>query len=182
MNTTILALFDTQESAENAINELCRNSFLLKDISIVMKDQSITKEVAKNIGTQVKQDMLIGIAAGGILGGVAGLLVGIGAIVIPGIGGILIAGPIAAALGLTGASASTTSGVLIGALGGGLLGGFIGLGLPMVKARIYETDIKTGAILLGVPTSDVSENIVKQIFQKHHANHIRSVKRGSVQD
>ncbi len=177
MDTTTLGLFRNQKDVENAINELGENGFSSKDISIVMKDQGVAKVLAKNTGTNVAGGLATGVATGGVLGGVAGLLVGIGAIIIPGLGGVLIAGPIAVALGLTGATASTVTGALTGALAGGLLGGLIGLGLPEQEARIYETDIKQGAILLGIPTTSPSENIVKKVLEDNHATQIHSVMR-----
>lgn len=170
MDTTTLGLFHTQESAENAINELSRNGIPSQDISIIMKDQERAESVSEATGVQVAEGVTTGVTTGGILGGVAGLLVGIGAITIPGLGGVLIAGPLA----------STISGALTGVLAGGLLGGLIVLGLPKDEALLYETDIKTGAILLGVPTTETSMITVKQILEKHHASQIRSVSKNSV--
>lgn len=180
MDTITLGLFYTQESAANAINELSRNGISSKDISIVMRDQGAAKEVGKTTGAHVAEGIATGVTAGGILGGLTGLLVGIGAIVVPGIGGILVAGPIVAVLGFTGAGAGTVTGALTGGLAGGLLGGLIGLGLPESEALAYERDIKTGGILLGIPTTDSSEPIVRQILQNNHASQVRSVSRDTV--
>lgn len=58
MDTITFGLFQTQESAENAINELSRNGFSSKDISIIMKDQSLAKEFAKTTGSTVVDRLL----------------------------------------------------------------------------------------------------------------------------
>lgn len=116
MDTITLGLFHTQEGAETAINELSRNGFSSKDISIVMQDPGRAETVSKTTGAHVEE---------------------------------------------------------------GLLGRLIALGLPDEQARMYEIDIKTGAILLGVPTFDVS-NMVRQIFTKHEAKQILSVHQNTI--
>ena len=158
MDTTTLALFRTQESAENAINDLSGIGIPSKDISILVKDESTGPNVAEGVA--------LGLGTGGILIGITSLLAGIGAVVVPGIGGILMAGPVAMAL--TGVAA------------GGLLGGLMGLGLPKQDALVYEMDIKIGGILLGIPTTAGSEATVKGILQKHHASQILSVNKSTV--
>ncbi|MCC6643564.1 general stress protein [Candidatus Peregrinibacteria bacterium] len=175
MKTLTLGLFHNQDNAENALHELSQNGFSSKDISIIMKDRKVAKEIVRTTESNVADGIMTGVTTGGVLGGVTGLLVGIGAVIIPGMGAVLIAGPIALALGLTGATASTVSGVLTGALAGGLLGGLIGLGLPEEEARVYEKDIKTGAILLGISTETASESMVRHILQKHDAAEVRSI-------
>lgn len=65
-----------------------------------------------------------------------------------------------------------------GVKNGDLLGGLIELGLPEVEVRIYEQHLQTGAILIGVPISDQSEN-VRQILEKNKASQIRLINRNS---
>lgn len=108
METITLGLFHSQESAENAINELGRNGISLKNISIVMSDQITAKVVCENTGA--------------------------------------------------------------------ILCGLIGLSLPQEDASIYESNIKTGGILLSIPTPDVSETI-RKILEKNNGSQIRSVNR-----
>jgi hypothetical protein len=65
-------------------------------------------------------------------------------LVIPGLG-IVIAGPIAA--GLAGAGA--------GGLTGGVIGALVGSGIPEARAKLYESGIKDGQIVIGVqPRND----------------------------
>jgi len=60
--------------------------------------------------------------------------------------GLFIAGPIAAALARAGAGGAT----------GGLIGLLIGTGIPEHHAKVYDTGVRGGGILLGVEakTSD----------------------------
>ena len=75
-----------------------------------------------------------GAATGGVLGGALGWVVGIGALAIPGVGPFIAAGPIMAALG----------GAALGAATGGIAGSLIGLGIPELEAKQYETRVKGG--------------------------------------
>lgn len=158
MDTTTFAIFRTQESAENAINELSEIGISSKDISIVVKDKVTAAHMAKDVVSSIGTER--------ILVGITSILAGIGAIVIPGLGGILMAGPCAVAL--------------TDLLAGGLIGGLIGLGLPHEDAILYEKDLKVGGILLGIPSSAISEIPIKEILQKHHASQIRSVNKKSI--
>jgi hypothetical protein len=96
------------------------------------------------LGTKAAEGAGKGAAIGGTVGAVAGVLAAIGtSIVIPGLG-ILIAGPIAA--GLAGAGAGTMTGGIIGAL--------VGAGIPEDQAKLYETGVKNGRIVMGVHPRD----------------------------
>ena len=53
---------------------------------------------------------------------------------------MVVAGPIAAALAGAGAGAAT----------GGLVGLLVGTGIPEHRAKVYDTDVRGGGILLGV--------------------------------
>lgn len=173
MDTTTLGVFRNQIDAENTINELSRYGIASKDISIVIKDQLKATEISRTTGGSIAGGVTAGITTGGIIGGIAGLLIGIGAVTIPEIGRLMVAGPIA--LGITGATATTVSGIFAGALAGGLLGALIGLGLPEEEARIYANKIKSGLIILGVPSSLISENDIRNILEKNHGEHVKTI-------
>lgn len=111
MNTITFGLFSTQASAENAINELSLKGFSSQDISIVMIDQEIAKEVCEVTGAHISEDIFKGL---------------------------------------------------------------VELGLGKDEVQIYETNIKTGAILLGIPTIDPADT-VREILEKHQASQIRSI-------
>ncbi len=99
-----------------------------------------------------------------------------GAITVAGLSPLLIAGPLATALGITGAAAATIEGAASGAVGGGLVGALVGLGIPKETAESYEASIKEGEVLLGVPVKEgVDEDIVTKIFEDEKAKNIYSL-------
>jgi hypothetical protein len=175
MSRMVLGVFGDRIDAEDAIQELEDRGFNPKDMSIIMKDKGESESFARDTGTSVAEGALTGATTGGVIGALAGLLVGIGAVTIPGVGALFIAGPIATALGLTGAAGSTLTGALTGALAGGLVGGLVGLGVPEEDARVYEDRIKAGAILLIVPASEMNEVEVKGVMEDYNADQVRTI-------
>lgn len=171
MKNTVIGVFTNQDSAEIAINELKTNGFSPDEISILMKNKNSGSEVEENTGTKVVGGAVSGATTGAVIGGLAGLLA---SIAIPGIGAFFIGGPIAAALGLTGAAASVASGATTGAVAGGLLGALTGLGLSEDEARIYEDRITRGDILVAVPLRDEDQLDVEEIFRANGAEEIRT--------
>ncbi len=175
MSQTVIGVFKTQNEAEHAINSLKDLGYEPQNMSIIMKDIKKAEEVGENTGVHVAEGAASGAATGGIIGGLIGLLAGIGAITIPGLGAVLIGGPIAAALGLTGAAATTASGAVTGALAGGLVGALVGLGVPENEAKEYEEHIRAGGILLAVATHDSRVDEVRDIMADNSAYGIRQI-------
>ncbi len=176
MATMNIGVFTDRTQAEKAISELEEAGFNPKEMSLVMQNNTTAQVVAESTGVSVVDKTATGVATGGVLGGIAGLLIGIGAITVPGVGALLIGGPIAAALGLTGAAATAASGAVSGALAGGFMGALIGLGVPEDTARIYEDTIKSGGILLAVPTmiaSNSKESL--SIMRDHGAQQLKAI-------
>lgn len=168
--STVLGIFNDQQNAEDVINELETRGYNPKEMSIVMRNSADAKNMAENTGADVAEGAVSGATTGAIVGGLAGLL---GAFVLPGLGAFLIGGPIAAALGLTGAAASTISGVATGAVAGGLLGALMGFGLPKEEAEVYERHINEGGILVAVPASSKQSREVKGLFEEYDAQQVR---------
>lgn len=175
MSGVTLALFDDRMDAEAAIEELREAGYNAEDISIVMRDADEAQTIAEDTGVNMVEGATSGATTGAVIGGIAGLLIGVGAIAIPGIGGLLIGGPIAAALGLTGAAATTASGAVTGAVAGGLLGALMSLGVPEETARVYEDRIKEGAILLAIPSESESDGEARSILEENGAEQTRFV-------
>jgi len=178
---TVIGVFEDRFDAEAAIDELKDMGFNPKDVSVVVKGGSGENISGGNIsgtkGGSVAEGAVSGAATGGVLGGLAGLLIGLGALAIPGVGAFLVGGPIAIALGLTGAAATTISGATTGALAGGLVGGLIGLGVPEDQARVYEQRVREGAVLLAVPThSETGESEVRKVFSEYNADETRTIR------
>ncbi|MEO7522744.1 MAG: hypothetical protein ABIT58_01545, partial [Ferruginibacter sp.] len=97
------------------------------------------------IGTKALEGAGTGSAIGAGVGAVAAAIAAIGtSLLIPGLG-LIIAGPLAA--GIAGAGA--------GGVAGGLIGALVGSGMPEERARLYESGIKDGKIVMGVnPKND----------------------------
>ncbi len=172
---TIFGIYTNRDNAENAISDLETAGYRTKDISLVMRDTDEAHDISDTTGVDVAEGAVTGATTGAVVGGIAGLLVGVGTIAIPGIGGILIGGPLAAALGLTGAAATTVSGAATGAVAGGIIGALMGFGIPREQAEVYESKIREGAILLAVPTYADREDEVWNIMEQNGATDINSV-------
>jgi uncharacterized membrane protein len=172
MSKTILGIFQETKAVEDVIQKLEDKGLNPKDISIVMKDRKEAEKVGDNTGADVAGGALSGAATGAVVGGIAGLLAGT---VLPGLGGFLIGGPIGAALGLTGAAATTVSGAATGAVAGGLIGALMGLGLSKDEAKEYEDQVKSGAILIAVPCKDTEVSFVNDVFSEYHASQVKTV-------
>jgi stress response protein YsnF len=162
---TIVGMFDSYTSAQQAATELEALGFTDTDVSmltsvrtrdaIVPDDADLRAAVHPDTGERVG----IGAGVGATLGGLAGLLVGIGALAIPGIGPLVAAGPIVAAL--TGAG--------FGAATGGLVGGLTALGVPPEHAAFYAEGIRRGGTLLTVRADDARAQQVADVLARFGA-------------
>jgi hypothetical protein len=97
-------------------------------------------ETAPAPGSKTLEGLGVGSAVGGAVGAIIAAIAAIGTnVVLPGLG-LTIAGPLAAAFAGAGA----------GGLTGGLVGAFVGAGIPEERARLYETGIREGGIVMCV--------------------------------
>jgi len=141
----LTGMFSDTESAVNAYNALHERGYTKDDINLLMSDETRKKHFSGDvketeIGTKAAEGAGKGSAIGGTLGAIAGVIAAIGtSLVIPGLG-IVIAGPIA--VGLAGAGA--------GGIAGGIIGALVGAGIPEERAKLYESGIKKGNVVLGV--------------------------------
>jgi len=137
-------MFRDREAAERGYGCLTSRGYGKNDVSLLMSEEARNRHFPKTattteLGSKAAEGAGIGAATGGGLGA---LLLGLAAagFAIPGLP-ILAMGPLAAAL--TGAGA------------GGAVGALVGSGIPEERAKIYETGIKEGGIVMGVtPRSD----------------------------
>jgi hypothetical protein len=163
----VTALFDTTTEVDKAIQSLEDLGYTKGDLSVITKQTSVDLNQNK---TKVIQD---GATTGGVVGGLIGLLTGIGILAIPGIGALFIAGPISTMLGLTGTVATTASGLMSGALAGGIIGAFKSLGVDEIKAKIMEDRIKNGDILLVVECDNEADiYTIKDTLEENGGQHI----------
>ena len=169
----ITGIFPDKKKADDALNELINKGYDKSDVSIVLKHDDGEIRIGKK-GGFARRDITSGVLSGGIVGGITGVILGVGSFAVPGIGALIFAGPIAAALGLTGAAALTISGATSGVLAGGLVGGLVELGLSTPDARYYEQQLKNGGVLLSVPAEDrKSLNEVIDLMQNHGVENLK---------
>ena len=139
----LTGMFADRDSTENAYNTLHQRGYTKDDINLVMSDETRKKHFSKGeteIGTKAMEGAGTGSAIGGVVGAAIGIIAAIGtSVLIPGLG-LIVAGPLAA--GLAGAGA--------GGVTGGLIGALVGSGIPEERARLYESGIKDGKIVMGV--------------------------------
>jgi hypothetical protein len=172
---TIVGVFATRTDAESAIAALRDAGVGNDDISVVTTNSRgdvTTKDGAGDAAKDTAGGALSGATTGGILGAIAGLVVANG--ILPGLGTLFVAGPLAAALGLTGAAATTAAGALTGAAAGGLIGALGGLGVGEDDARKYEERVKSGDYLLTVHSDHEG---VAGILESHNAQDVREYMR-----
>jgi hypothetical protein len=136
--------FRDRESAERAYNAIEARGYKSDEIHVLMSDETrkrlFTKNETTDMGNKAFEGAAVGVAAGTAVGAtLVGLAATAAAVTIP-VLGIVIAGPLAGAL----------AGGAAGATAGGLVGMLVGAGIPEARAKMYETDLKDGGIVLGV--------------------------------
>lgn len=161
----VTGLFKTRAAAEAAVDAVIKRGYTRDDISVLMSDATKNKEFAVQTRSHAADGMGVGGAIGGTVGAVLLAILAVGtSIAIPGIG-LVVAGPIAAALAGAGAGATT----------GGLIGLLIGTGVTEHRAKVYDTGVRGGGILLGVEakTSDDVDKL-ETLLEDIGAEYVRS--------
>jgi len=139
-----VGVFDTTAKAQQAVNELRRMGFREDQIGVAGKHTegitgaSTVDDAAKSAGS--------GLAAGAATGAGLGALWGLGILagVLPAIGPAIAGGTLATILSSAGAGAAAL----------GLIGALTGLGLSSEEADYYESEFKSGRILVTVTSDD----------------------------
>ena len=143
----VTGLFKTRAAAEAAVDAIIKRGYTRDDISVLMSDATRNKEFAVQTRSHAADGLGIGGAIGGTVGAVLLAIAAVGtSIAIPGLG-LFVAGPIAAALAGAGAGGVT----------GGLIGLMIGTGIPEHRARVYDTGLRSGGILLGTQAKSIDD-------------------------
>jgi hypothetical protein len=142
----VTGTFTDRATAECAYNSILIRGYDEKEVNLMMSDETrkqyFSDEIATDteLGNKALESAGFGGAIGLTAGAIVAAIAAIGnSVAIPGLG-LVIAGPVAAALAGAGA----------GGLTGGLIGALIGWGLPEERAKLYESDLKNGGIVLGV--------------------------------
>ena len=172
-NTAVFGIFRDRMHAEQGVDALIQNGFRNEDISVLLPDNSGTKDFAHEKHTKAPEGATTGAGTGVILGSALGWLVGIGALAIPGVGPFIAAGPVMTALAGAGLAGTV----------GGIAGALIGMGIPEYEAKRYEGQVKDGGILLSVhsDTSDATKR-AKEILKRTGAQDIASTGEASVDE
>jgi len=164
----LTGMFRDRRSTENAYNSMHERGYTEDEINLVMSKDTHDKYFSEDkeeteLGHKAAAGSGAGSAIGGTIGAVAGIIAAIGtSVVIPGLG-LVVAGPIAA--GLAGAGA--------GGLAGGIIGALVGWGIPKERAKIYESGIKDGHIVLGVrPKSDEDAEHFERTWHENDAREV----------
>ncbi|MGE7184664.1 general stress protein [Peribacillus sp. NPDC006672] len=139
MNNRFIAIYDNENAATLAVENLKKKGFSSDQISIVAKNIDKLPNEAEEVSPAKTDGFVAGAAAGGAVG-LTGLLIGMSALVIPGVGPILAVGPIFTTFG--GAAAGAASGA------GGLKKPLLDIGLEEAEVDRYVEDIKSGKILV----------------------------------
>ena len=161
----VSGIFKTRAAAEAAVDAIIKRGYTRDDISVLMSDATKNKEFAVQTRSHAADGLGVGGAIGGTVGAVLLAIAAVGTtIAIPGLG-LFIAGPIAAALAGAGAGGAT----------GGLIGLLIGTGIPEHRAKVYDTGVRGGGILLGVEakTSDEVDKL-ETLLEDIGAEYVRT--------
>jgi hypothetical protein len=161
----ITGLYKNRVAAEAAVDAIMKRGYTRDDISVLMSDATRSKEFALQARTHAADGAGVGGALGGVVGAVLAAIVAVGStIVLPGLN-LVIAGPIAAALAGAGAGAAT----------GGVIGALIGAGIPEYRAKVYESGILGGGILLGVEAkADEEVDKLEELLEALGGEHVRT--------
>lgn len=164
----LTGMFRDRRSTENAYNSMHERGYTEDEINLVMSKETHDKYFSEDkeeteLGNKAAAGSGAGSAIGGTVGAITGVVAAIGtSIVIPGLG-LVVAGPIAA--GLAGAGA--------GGIAGGIIGALVGWGIPKERAKIYESGIKDGHIVMGVkPKNDDDAEHFEKTWRKNDAREI----------
>ena len=137
---SVVAIYDTHNQAEEAVRNLQKSGFDMKQLSIVGKDYHSEDHVTGyyNTGDRMKYWGKLG----ALWGGFWGLLFGAGAFAIPGIGPVLVAGPLVVWI-VSALEGAVVMGGLT-AVGAGLYS----IGIPKDTVVKYESALKADKFIL----------------------------------
>lgn len=155
MATAVFGIVNDRDHAAQVVERLKIEGIGRTDISLLVADAAGERGFGIEHQSKAPEGAATGAGTGALLGGALGWLTGIGALAIPGVGPLIAAGPIMAALG----------GAALGGAFGGLAGGLVGLGIPEFEAKRFETNLKSGKVLIAVHTESREQTeLAKTIF------------------
>ncbi|MDX1420379.1 MAG: hypothetical protein R3181_10475 [Rubricoccaceae bacterium] len=165
----VTGVFHDPEDADRAYRSLRERGYTEDDIHVVMSDatrerlhDSHADALEIEHGNKAAEGAGTGAAVGGTIGGIVGALAAVGAnVVVPGLG-LAVAGPLAGAL--AGAGAGGATGTLVGAL--------IGAGIPEERAKLYESSVNDGGIVVGAHTKPEDRDYYADTFRRYNGRDV----------
>lgn len=173
---TVVAVYDTFETADKAIRALVADGFERNDIGLAANNVKgtygnvTTEGVATDHVTDLNDPSDVSGGEGGsfgaVVGGITGAVVALSAIVIPGVGPIIAAGPLVALLG--GATGAVVGGAA-GAVTGGVAASLIHLGIPEEEAQHYVESVRRGHAMVTVQvTNDTDATTASNVLRRYN--------------
>lgn len=162
---SVFCIAASRNEADQIVGRLKSANISNAEISVLLADGKNVQESPHKAPASSPQVAAVGVGTGALVGGALGWIAGIGVLAIPGVGPFLAAGQVMAVL----------SGAALGAAAGGIAGGLIALGMPEDEAKRYESQVKTGKVLISVHT-DNSRDLTRAryIFKQTGAQNICS--------
>lgn len=139
-NIAVFGLFADNGTVEQCIDALRNAGFRDTDVSLLVPDNSGTKEFAHEKHTKAPEGAVAGGGSGAMIGAAAGWLAGMGSLMVPGLEAVAQAGPVIGML----------SGMGAGVCLGGFTGALFGMSMPEYEARRYAGMVRKGGILMSV--------------------------------
>lgn len=162
MSHRTTATFKTRRAAEDALRQIENLGITEDHISLIVTDETHGNSFNIEEHSKADEGLATGATAGGLVGLVIGALSTATAMAIPGLNIVV-----------SGALVSAMAGLGAGAASGGIIGALVGAGIPEHEAKIYENEVKTGAILMAVETEDKEmRDRVKEILEREDAYNI----------
>jgi hypothetical protein len=164
--STAVGVFSDPMQADQGVAELKRAGFRADQIGVAGRDwrtQAADKPVKQEESSMAEEGALAGV----ITGAVGGALVGLGVLsgAIPVVGPAIAAGPLAVIL----------SNTVVGAAVVGLIGALVGLGIPEEEARYYESEFRSGRIIVTVK-ADERYDEAEALLRRHGATDYASAR------
>ena len=148
MNQAVMCIARDREHANSVVSELEKGGFSSGHISVGLDRHSTSFSVEHK--TRASEGAVTGAGTGGMVVGLLGLLAGLG-VLAPGMGFFdYFAG--------SGAIVTTLSGLVVGSTVGGVTGALVGIKIPDLDSRHYQSRaLRDGSLLVSVYTSTTDE-------------------------
>jgi len=155
--TVAVGVFEDRQQAQRAVDELRRAGFRDDQIGVAAREGEGFRggTAVSETGSKAEEGALTGALAGAGVGGLWGI--GIAAGLLPAIGPVIAGGTLAAIL----ASAATGAAVAT------IVGALVGMGIPEEEAHYYESEFKSGRVIVTVKAENRYDEAMT-IIRRYH--------------